>query len=148
MMRTFLVISFLGFCTTSYAELLELTTFRIDIKDGWMYEIDSGDRKQIDIFHSDRNSTLKLMTINAPALVTADTLRNMTNVDLSAPLTWQQWGDYAGYQYDYAEGDSFFRQWWLARDAEVLLVVYTSNAISDDVEIDVINRMVNSISAK
>ncbi len=148
MMRTFLVISFLGFCTTSYAELLELTTFRIDIKDGWTYEIDSGNRKQIDIFHPDRNSSLTLITISAPALVTADTLRNMTNVDLSVPLTWQQWGDYAGYQYDYAEGDSFFRQWWLARDAEVLLVVYTSNAISDDVEIDVINRMVNSISAK
>jgi hypothetical protein len=128
------------------AETLSFSSFRIEVEDGWTYSSDRGEREIVNFFRSDGNGTLKLQTMDMPAIVSAEVLRNMTNVSHDVPLTWQSWGDYSGYQYDYSEGNLFYRQWWLARETEILLVVFVSNALSDDIEIEVTNRMVNSIS--
>ena len=70
----------------------------------------------------------------------------MTNVDWSTPLIWQNWGDFSGYQYDYLELGSFYRQWWLANEMTSIFIVYESSSESDDIEIDEINKIVNSIA--
>ena len=70
----------------------------------------------------------------------------MTNVDSSTPLTWQKWGDYSGYQYDYLERGSFYRQWWLANKRTIIFIVYDSDTESKDIEIDEINKIINSIT--
>jgi len=71
----------------------------------------------------------------------------MTNVDSSMPLTWKKWGGYSGYQYDYSEGEAFYRQWWLASERTILFIVFESNTESRDIKIDEINDIVNSITA-
>ena len=70
----------------------------------------------------------------------------MTNVDLSATLDWQKWGDNSGFQYDYSERGSFYKQWWLANDRTLIFIVYESNAGSSELEIEEIDRIVTSIT--
>jgi hypothetical protein len=70
----------------------------------------------------------------------------MTNVDSSIPLAWQNWGDYSGYQYDYSEGGSFYKQWWLVNERTLIFIVYDSNTEITDIENDEINTIVNSVT--
>ena len=94
----------------------------------------------------DGNGILTILSLNAPELVSKDILRNVTNVELSTPLFWQNWGDHSGYQYDYLERGSFYRQWWLANERTIIFFVYKSNTESKDIEIDEINKIVDSIT--
>ena len=75
---------------------------------------------------------LKVHSFSAPIDVSEDRLRNLTNVDRSTPLTLQDWGDFSGYQYDYAERGSFFRQWWLVNQRTMMFIVYESRVELDD----------------
>jgi hypothetical protein len=70
----------------------------------------------------------------------------MNNVDSSMTLDWQMWGGFSGRQYAYTEGGTFYRQWWLARQEELLFVVYSSDS-QDDSETEVINGIVDSLAA-
>jgi hypothetical protein len=90
---------------------------------------------------------LKLLSYNAPVVVDDDKLRNMTNVDASIPLTWQKWGDYSGYQYDYLESGSFYRQWWLVNERTIIFVTYQSVLESKDSDKGEIDGIVRSIRA-
>jgi len=129
------------------AETLSFASFQMKLEDGWKHRITGGDGEQVTIYGPDGKGTLEILAFHAPRSVSAEVLRNMTNVDHSVPLTWQDWGDYSGYQYDYSEGSSFYRQWWLVKGTEILLVVHTGDALSNDIEIDVINKMVGSLTA-
>ena len=146
MIRLILSATLLIASAISHAEKLALHSFSIEIDDGWTVEIGSQNGAQTKLYHPDGNGTLNLQSISLPIAVDAEVLRNMTNVDLSVPLTWQDWGDYSGYQYDYSEADSFYRQWWLMRETEILLVAYISNAFPNDTEIYVTDKMVNSLT--
>ena len=85
-----------------HAETLSLATFRIESADGWVHSIESGNEthsevgEQIKVYHPDGNGALELLTIDAPANVSVEVLRNMANVDSSIQLTLQNWGDYSG----------------------------------------------------
>ena len=152
MMKTLLAIAIFGMTTTSNAETLSFPSFRIEVEDGWVHSIERGSQahhdwgESISIYHPNGNGILKMQPYSAPAFVSKETLRNMTNVDWSTPLTWQNWGDYSGYQYDYSEGGSFYRQWWLANERTIIFIVYDSNTESRDIEIDEVNKIVNSIT--
>ena len=152
MMKTLLAIAIFGMTTTSNAETLSFPYFRIEVEDGWVHSIERGSQahydwgESISIYHPNGNGILKMQPYSAPAFVSKETLRNMTNVDWSTPLIWQIWGDYSGYQYDYSEGGSFYRQWWLVNERTIIFIVYDSNIESKDIEIDEINKIVNSIT--
>ncbi len=87
-----------------------------------------------------------MRTYAAPDFVSKEMLRNMTNVDLSTPLTWQNWGDFAGYQHDYSEKGSFYRQWWLASEGTIVFIVYDTSVEPTDFEMDKIVKIVDSIA--
>jgi hypothetical protein len=146
MIRLLIAISLVAMNTPLDAETLAFSTFRMEVADGWVYKNESGDNELVNISHPDGNGILKLQALNAPAPVSRERLRNMTNVDSSLQLAWKNWGDYSGYQYDYSAGNSFFRQWWLTLDQQVILVVYESTALPASLEIDSTNKMVSSIS--
>jgi tRNA nucleotidyltransferase (CCA-adding enzyme) len=57
-----------------------------------------------------------------------------------------KWGDYSGYQYNYSERGSFYRQWWLANDRTIIFIVFDSNTELEEIEIDEIDKIVNSIT--
>lgn len=151
-MKSLLAIAIFGMTTSSCAETLAFPSFRIEVEDGWAHSIERGPQAspewgdQISIYHPDGNGILKMWSLSVPDLVSKDILRNMTNVELSTPLFWQNWGDYSGYQYDYLERGSFYRQWWLVNERTIIFFVYESNAESKDIEIDEINKIVNSIT--
>jgi hypothetical protein len=151
-MKPLLAIAIFGITTSSYAETLSFPSFRIQVEDGWAHSIDKGPQPppewgdQISIYHPDGNGILTILSFNAPDTVSKDILRNMTNVASSTPLIWQNWGDYSGYQYDYLERGSFYRQWWLAIERTIIFFVYESNTESKNIEIDEINKIVNSIT--
>ncbi len=152
MMRTLLAIAVFGMTTSSIAETLSFPSFRIEVEDGWMHSIERGPQAHhelgdlISIYHPNGNGILKMQFYSTPDLVSQERLRNMTNVEWSTPLFWQNWGDYSGYQYDYLESGSFYRQWWLANETGIVFIVYDSNTESKDIEIDEINKIVNSIT--
>ncbi len=152
MMKTFLAIAIFGITTTSNAETLSFPSFRIEVEDGWVHSLERGPQAHselgelINIYHPNGNGILKMQSYSAPDFVSEEILRNMTNVALSTPLTWQNWGDYSGYQYDYSEGGSFYRQWWLANERTIIFIVYDSDTESRDIEIDEIDKIVNSIT--
>lgn len=151
-MKTLLAIAILGMTTSSNAEILSFPFFRIEVEDGWVHSIEREPQAHpewgdlISIYHPNENGILKMQFYSAPYLVSKDRLRNMTNVEWSTPLTWQNWGDYSGYQYDYFERASFYRQWWLANETGIIFIVYNSNTESKDIEIHEINEIVNSIT--
>ena len=77
--------------------------------------------------------------------VSDEVLRNMTNVESTVQLTLQRWGDYSGYQHDYLEGDSFFRQWWLAHETTLIFITYQCAADLREFETRQINDIVSSL---
>ena len=151
-MKILLVIAIFGLTTSSYSETLAVPSFWIDVEDGWVHSVERGPQAHhevgelISIYHPNGNGILKMQSYSAPDFVSKEILRNMTNVEWSTPLVWQNWGDYSGYQYDYFERASFNRQWWLANETGIIFIVYNSNTESKDIEIDEINEIVNSIT--
>ncbi len=151
-MKTLLAIAIFGIATSSHAETLSFPLFRVEVEDGWVHSVEEGPRAHhdwgglISIYYPNGVGILKIQSYSAPDFVSKKILRNMTNVDWSTPLIWQNWGDYSGYQYDYLERGSFYRQWWLASEKTIIFVVYDSNTESKDIEIDEINKIVNSIT--
>ncbi len=151
-MRILLAIAVFGITASSNAETLSFPFFRVEVDDGWVHNIerrpqahhDAGEL--ISIYHPDGNGLLKLQSYSAPDFVSKEILRNMTNVDGSTPLVWQEWGEYSGYQYDYLEMGSFYRQWWLAKERTIVFIVYSSNTESKRIEIDEINKIVESLT--
>jgi len=152
MMKILFAISIFGMTTSSIAETLSFSSFRIEVGHGWVHSIERGPQANhewgdlVSIYHPNGKGILKMQFYSTPYLVSKDRLRNMTNVDWSTPLIWQDWGDYSGYQYDYFERASFYRQWWLANETGIIFIVYNSNTESKDIEIDEINEIVNSIT--
>ena len=152
MMKTLLAIAVFGMTTSSTAETLSFPSFRIEIEDGWVHSVEREPQAHhevgevISIYHPNGNGLLKFQSYNAPDFVNKEILRNMTNVDWSTPLIWQDWGEYSGYQYDYLEKGSFYRQWWLAKERTIVFIVYYSNTESKGIEIDEINKIVESIT--
>ena len=152
MMKILLAIAVFGITPTSNAETLSFPSFRIEVEGGWVHSIERGPQAHqevgelISIYYPNGNGILKMQSYDAPDIVSKEILRNMTNVDWSTPLIWQNWGDYSGYQYDYLERGSFYRQWWLADERTIIFIVYESNTESKDIDIDEINKIVNSIT--
>ena len=72
-------------------------------------------------------------------------LRNLTNVEASTRLTWQEWGEVSGYQYSYTESGSFYKQWWLTHERTILFITYDCDADAQQIELEAIDKMVNSI---
>jgi hypothetical protein len=105
-------------------------------------EVDNTASKEINV----GDGILKVRSFSVPIDVDEDRLRNLTNVDRSTPLTLQEWGDFSGYQYDYAERGSFFRQWWLVNQRTMMFIVYESRVELDDAVSDEIDRIVNSMT--
>ena len=151
-MKILLAIVVFGITTTANAETLSFPSFRVEVEDGWVHSIERGPQADhewgdlISIYHPNGNGILKMQLYSTPDFVSKEILRNMTNVDSSTPLSWQNWGDYSGYQYDYLERGSFYRQWWLANEGTIIFIVYDSETESKDIEIDEINKIVNSIA--
>ncbi len=151
-MKTLLAIAIFGMTMSSNAETLAVPPFQIEVEDGWVHSIERGPQADhewgdlISINHPNGNGILKMQLYSTPDFVSKEILRNMTNVDSSTPLTWQKWGDYSGYQYDYLERGSFYRQWWLANKRTIIFIVYDSDTESKNIEIDEINKIVNSIT--
>ena len=134
------------------AETLSFPSFQIDIPAGWEHSIENSpgnDRGNVvSLRHPDGTGSLKILSYDAPIAVSEDRLRNMTNVDASTPLTWQKWGDYSGYQYDYLERGSFYRQWWLVNERTMIFITYQCDPESKDTDTEEIDKIVRSITVK
>ena len=128
---------------TVWAPAQGAPAFEVEVEDGWVQE----EMEETTIFyHPNGDGVLKIQSINAPADVGKERLRLLTNVNWSTPLAWQDWGDFSGYQYDYSERGSFFRQWWLANQRTIIFVVYESSVELQETDIDEIDRIVNSMT--
>lgn len=150
-MKTLLAFAVFGITASSTAETLSFPSFRIEVEEGWLHHIEPAPQGQqdrgdlISVHYPNGVGILKMQAYSVADLVSKEILRNMTNVDSSKSLAWQNWGDYSGYQYDYLESDSFYRQWWLANERTIIFITYTCPAESKDNEIDQINKFVNSL---
>jgi len=131
-------------CMAAAEQLENSTSFGIEVEDGWVQEEVGG---LISIYPPHGNGVLKIQSYRAPSVVDKEALRNLTNVDLATSLTWQDWGDFSGYQYDYPEGGSFFRQWWLVNQRTLIFVVYESSVEPEVADTDEIDRIVSSMTA-
>ncbi len=150
-MKTILAIIVSTITTSLYAETLSFPSFQIDIQDSWERSIENrpGDdsRNMVSLRHPNGVGILKIGSYDALTVVSQDILRNMTNLESSIPLTWQNWGDYSGYQYDYLERGSFYRQWWLTREGTIIFITYQCDPESKDIETEEIDNIVRSIMA-
>lgn len=152
MIRYILTLLILGISSSLTAETVNFPVFSIDVASEWMHNVEPsrivGDTpgELISIFRPDGIGVLKMTSYVAPNNISRDRLRNLTNVGISTTLTWQEWGDFSGYQYSYVERGSFFKQWWLLNERTVLWITYESDADELQVEIETIDMMVNSIT--
>ncbi len=128
---------------TVWAPAQGAPAFGIEVEDGWVQE----EMEEMTIFyHPNGDGVLTIQSISAPRVVDKEVMRNLTNVNWSTPLAWQDWGGFSGYQYDYSEHGSFFRQWWLANQQTIIFVVYESSVELQETDIDEIDRIVNSMT--
>jgi len=152
MTRYMLILLILGISGNSIAEIVSFSEISIDVASDWTYSIEQSRTLAdtqgglISISHPAGIGTLRMMTYVAPDTVSRDRLRNLTNVPLSTTLDWQQWGDFTGYDHSYVENGSFFKQWWLSNESTVLLITYESDAQESQLEIQVVETMIDSIS--
>lgn len=151
-MKHVLAIVTFAFTTSLNAETLSFPSFQIEIPDGWEHSIESGrsddSRSVISLRHPNGVGILQVGSYDALAIVSEARLRNMTNLEASIPLTWQDWGDYSGYQHSYTERGVFYRQWWLTNEGTIILITYQCVPESRDIETEEINKIVNSITAR
>ena len=134
--------------STLESKVMSLGSFEIAIPDGWQYETATQPNKQVvtQIFRPDKDGVLQIGSIiSLPEKPSQNRMRLLTNVDSSIDLTWQKWGDLTGYQYDYAEGGKFFRQWWLTHHNKIIFVVFSSKVKDESVR-NVIDEMVKSLT--
>jgi len=148
-MKTILAIILATITANLNAETLSFPSFQMEIQDGWERSIDNRPEddllSMVSLRRSDGVGVLKIGFYDALAVVSEDALRNLTNLDSSIPLAWQSWGDYSGYQYDYSESGSFFRQWWLTNEGTIIFVTYQCDPESKDIEAEEIDTIVRSI---
>lgn len=151
-MKYLLTILIFGITTSLYAKTLSFPYFKIEVLPGWYQNIDieapthHGLEERISLSRTNGAGILKMGSYDALRIVNKDTLRNMTNVEISKSLTWQDWGDYSGYQYSYIESGKFYRQWWLASGEILLFITYSCDPELKDIETEEINEMVNSLT--
>ena len=130
--------------------VISLGSYNIVIPGDWLQRTEPTSNQQTvtTIYHPEGTGSLKFMSmITASKEVTQEVLRNMTNVDASISLNWHKWGDFSGYQYDYTENGSNYRQWWLTNPEQILFIVYSNDSQDEDEpERKVINRIVSSIT--
>jgi hypothetical protein len=165
MTKRVLALLILGFAAGSSAETLTFPVFSIDVATDWKHRVEErtsgsderGDARTTErarwssqliiISRSDGVGVLTLQSWGAPADVSNDALRNLTNVE-PTKLEWLEWGDLSGYQYSYTERGSFYKQWWLTNEPTartILFVEYECDADAQEIEIEPIDEMVNSI---
>lgn len=151
-MNTVVAIIFIAMTMSLHAETLSFPFFQIAIPAGWERSSENHpgtDRgSMVSLRHPNGPGSLKLLSYDAPVVVSKDQLRNMTNLDASIPLTWQKWGDYSGYQYDYLEAGSFYRQWWLVNERALIFITYQTDHESKNRDTEEIDKIVRSITAK
>ncbi len=150
-MKNLFAIIIFAMTSSLNAETLSFSSFRIEIPDGWEHSILNGPGEEfwgrvISLRHVDGVGILKMGSYDAPAVVGEDILRNMTNVEASIPLIWQNWGGFSGYQYSYSEGGSFYRQWWLANQRTILFITYQCDPELKDIETAEIDKIVRSLT--
>ena len=151
-MKALIALTFLGITGHCSAETLTFSSFKIVVGEDWAHTVEIIPRsggstgERVSFRHPDSAGVLKLQALKTPNVVTSNVLRNMTNVDSSVPLALQNWGEFSGYQYDYAEGSSFFRQWWLVNQRTLVLATYESTDEPTGAEVDEINSIVNSLA--
>ena len=138
--------------TSLHAETLSFSSLQIQLPAGWEHSTESSPANDqgsvLNLRHPDNAGTLKILSYDAPMVVGKNKLRNLTNVDPSIPLAWQQWGDYSGYLYEYLEGDSIYRQWWLVKERTLIFVTYQHDLDSTDSDTEEIDKIVDSMTAK
>jgi hypothetical protein len=149
-MKYSLALIALTLTTSLNAETLSFPGFGIEVPDDWEHSIESGPGgdwgNTISLRHPQGAGILKLRSYHAPAAVSEGILRNMTNLDSVIPLSWQDWGDYSGYQYSYAESGAYYRQWWLTNGRTIVFSTYQCEAASKDSEVDAIDAIIRSLT--
>jgi len=150
-MNAIVAVITIAMATNLHAKTLSFPSFQIEVPADWEHSIESDPADHpgnvARLRDPDRPGNLKLLSYDAPVLVGKEKLRNMTNMDASIPLNWQQWGDYSGYEYNYVERGSFYRQWWLVNGRALIFITYQSDPESKDSDTAQIDRIVRSITA-
>ncbi len=133
------------------AETARLSTFSIAVPDQWTQTIQASSVQSwgstLSLVPPGGEGVMLITTFEAPGKITQEKLRNLTNVEHSVPLKWQNWGDLAGFQYDYSEGEHSFRQWWLTSEHTVVFVVYQYEGDGSSIDSSVLDRAVRSIAS-
>jgi hypothetical protein len=152
-MKTLLAGVSLVLAVNAAATTLALNWLRVELAPGWVHSIeetapvgsDFGDR--IGIRRPDGVGVLRLQAYTAPAPITDEALRRLTNVPNAQSLVKGQWGDFSGYRHDYLESGLFHRAWWLARDDQAVFLNYECATDQRQVEIDQIEEIVQSLTS-
>jgi hypothetical protein len=149
MLKNAVAVALILLSKCAFAETLSFPSFQIEIADGWAHRTEPapGDDSKpvIRIHRPDVIGVLSVRSLNAPGIVTEEILRNLTNIDRSIDLAWQDWGGYSGYQFNYVDNGTYYRHWWLAHEQTILVISYECEAGLRDIETEVIDAIVNSI---
>lgn len=142
-------IAFILMPISAFAETLSFASFQIEIPDDWEHRIepapDNNSKHLVRIYGPSATGILSIRSLDAPSVVSAEVLRNLTNVEQSVDLAWKDWGEFSGYQFNYVEDGSYYRHWWLAHERTILVISYDCEPALKDIESEAIDRIVNSI---
>lgn len=151
MQKTIVATAFYVLLTSALAETASFPSFDIELADDWEYVTEPMPGNDLTpivrIRRPDGVGVLSIRSFDAPGVVNAEILRNLTNVDHSNDLAWEHWGEFSGYRLEYVENDTYYRHWWLAHERTVLLLSYDCDPAHKNIEAVPIDTIVRSIAA-
>jgi len=126
---------FIVFTAVLNAETIETDNYTVESPDNWRVERIDRETSRIALYPSETFTRLQLAARNLDnvLMVSHEWLRDYTSLDPAIALEWENWGELAGYNYQYEVRLQQRRTWWLTDGHQVLMATF-STAMDDRID--------------
>lgn len=114
------------------AETIETNVYTVVSPDNWRIERIDRETSRIALYPTETFTRLQIAARNLDdvLMVSQEWLRDYTSLDPAIVLTWENWGELAGYSYQYEVRLQQRRTWWLTDGRQVLMATFST--VMDD----------------
>ena len=117
------------------AEAIDTDIYSVEAPDNWRVERIDRETSRIALYPTETFTRLQIAARNLDdvLMVSQEWLRDYTSLDPAITLNWENWGELAGYSYQYEVRLQQRRTWWLTDGRQVLMATF-STAMDDRIE--------------
>jgi len=124
---------------------LRTPLWTINLPDGWEEE---EDEEGISLFHPESSGTLRISAMERDGEIGDDFLDYMAaeHLEAGAEPDEVECGDFDGLEVSYADGDHYWREWFLRAGSVMLYVTYHCPLADEGLEDDTVDAVLETLS--